>query len=124
MALHPVVEKMLDSVRKSGRPQLSEGTPAAARAVIAAGCAVFGKGPEVRAVCPVRIPTRDGSIAGRLYHPEGGDATLYPLADSWYTGANIPGKPRVFMPYVGGLDKYKAACDAETESHYPGFVLS
>ena len=30
------------------------------------------------------------------------DSTLYPLANSWYMGANIPGKPRVFMPYVGG----------------------
>lgn len=89
MALHPVVEKMLDSVRKSGRPQLSEGTPAAARAVVAAGCAVFGKGPEVRAVSPLRIPTRDGSIAGRLYHPEGEAQGLivYLHGGGWMIGA-------------------------------------
>jgi cyclohexanone monooxygenase len=37
------------------------------------------------------------------------DSTLYPLANSWYMGANIPGKPRVFMPYVGGFDRYKKA---------------
>lgn len=30
------------------------------------------------------------------------DTTLFPRANSWYTGANIPGKPRVFLPYVGG----------------------
>ena len=39
------------------------------------------------------------------------DSTLYPLANSWYVGANIPGKPRVFMPYVGGFDRYKRHCD-------------
>ena len=41
------------------------------------------------------------------------DSTLYPLANSWYMGANIPGKPRVFMPYVGGYDRYKRHCDAD-----------
>ena len=40
------------------------------------------------------------------------------------TGANIPGKPRVFMPYVGGMDKYKAFCDRETQTRYQSFVLS
>lgn len=38
------------------------------------------------------------------------DATLFPLADSWYTGANIPGKPRVFLPYVGGHGTYRMKC--------------
>lgn len=52
------------------------------------------------------------------------DATLYPLANSWYTGANIPGKPRVFMPYVGGLDKYKQICDDIAANKYAGFVLA
>ena len=32
--------------------------------------------------------------------------TLFPRANSWYVGANIPGKPRVFMPYIGGLPAY------------------
>jgi cation diffusion facilitator CzcD-associated flavoprotein CzcO/acetyl esterase/lipase len=39
------------------------------------------------------------------------DITLYPSADSWYMGANVPGKPRVFLPYVGGVDAYRRACD-------------
>ena len=52
------------------------------------------------------------------------DSTLYPLANSWYVGANIPGKPRVFMPYVGGFATYKRKCDAVAAGGYEGFVLS
>jgi cyclohexanone monooxygenase len=52
------------------------------------------------------------------------DSTLYPLANSWYMGANIPGKPRVFMPYVGGFDRYKRQCDAIAARGYEGFKLS
>lgn len=48
-------------------------------------------------------------------------ATLYPLADSWYVGANVPGKPRVFMPYVGGVGAYRRRCDEVAESGYRGF---
>ena len=51
------------------------------------------------------------------------DATLYPRANSWYVGANIPGKPRVFMPYVGGLDKYRKICDEVAANNYRGFSL-
>ena len=40
-----------------------------------------------------------------------GDASLYPRAKSWYMGANIPGKPRVLLPYVGGVGTYRAHCD-------------
>jgi cyclohexanone monooxygenase len=50
--------------------------------------------------------------------------TLYPLADSWYVGANIAGKPRVFGIYVGGFDKYVDACDAAAAADYDGFVLA
>jgi cyclohexanone monooxygenase len=39
-------------------------------------------------------------------------------------GANIPGKPRVFMPYVGGFAGYKKKCDAVAAGDYQGFVLS
>ena len=52
------------------------------------------------------------------------DSTLYPLANSWYMGANIPGKPRVFMPYVGGFDRYKKHCDAVASRGYEGFSLT
>jgi cyclohexanone monooxygenase len=49
--------------------------------------------------------------------------TLYPLASSWYMGANIPGKPRIFMPYVGGVGAYRARCDEVAAHGYQGFTL-
>ena len=49
------------------------------------------------------------------------DITLYPTADSWYMGANVPGKPRVFLPYVGGVDVYRRACDEVVAADYLGF---
>jgi cyclohexanone monooxygenase len=48
-------------------------------------------------------------------------ATLFLNANSWYLGANVPGKPRVFMPYVGGVGRYREECTAITESGYKGF---
>ena len=49
--------------------------------------------------------------------------TLFPRANSWYMGANVPGKPRVFMPYVGGIGRYRKKCDEVAEAGYAGFVL-
>ncbi len=51
------------------------------------------------------------------------DRTLFPLANSWYVGANIPGKPRVFMPYVGGVVPYREKCDAVAANGYEGFRI-
>ena len=50
--------------------------------------------------------------------------TLFMQADSWYLGANIPGKPRVFMPYVGGVGAYRIKCDEVAAAGYEGFVLA
>jgi cation diffusion facilitator CzcD-associated flavoprotein CzcO/acetyl esterase/lipase len=50
--------------------------------------------------------------------------TLFPMANSWYTGANVPGKPRVFLPYIGGVDVYRKACDDVVASDYLGFTRS
>jgi cyclohexanone monooxygenase len=52
------------------------------------------------------------------------DATLYPQATSWYVGANVPGKPHVFMPYIGGCGRYRAECDEVARDGYRGFRLS
>ncbi|MDP1736168.1 MAG: NAD(P)/FAD-dependent oxidoreductase [Caulobacter sp.] len=52
------------------------------------------------------------------------DTTLYPLASSWYLGANVPGKPRVFMPYVGGVGPYREKCDGVAANGYEGFALA
>ena len=49
--------------------------------------------------------------------------TIYTTCDSWYLGANIPGKPRVFMPYLG-FPRYAAKCREIAERGYPGFQLS
>ena len=50
--------------------------------------------------------------------------TLFEHANSWYLGANIPGKKRVFMPYVGGLDAYRKHCDESASNGYTGFRFS
>ena len=50
--------------------------------------------------------------------------TLHPTANSWYMGANVPGKPRVFYPYIGGVDRYRAACDEVAAQDYLGFRLT
>lgn len=52
------------------------------------------------------------------------DKTLFVRANSWYLGANIPGKPRVFLPYVGGIGPYRKRCDAVAADGYAGFILS
>ncbi|WP_437566184.1 flavin-containing monooxygenase [Sorangium sp. So ce542] len=52
------------------------------------------------------------------------DGTLYPLANSWYIGANIPGKPRVLMPYAGGVGAYRKRCEEVAAQGYAGFALS
>jgi cyclohexanone monooxygenase len=50
--------------------------------------------------------------------------TLYPLANSWYMGVNIPGKPQVFMPYIGGVGAYRDICDEVAAQRYRGFALA
>ena len=54
---------------------------------------------------------------------EVGNKTLYPRANSWYMGANISGKPRIFMPYIGGVGVYRQTCDEVAASGYRGFEI-
>ena len=49
--------------------------------------------------------------------------TLFPLANSWFLGANIPGKPRVFMPYVAKIGVYRKECQQVADKGYEGFAL-
>ena len=51
------------------------------------------------------------------------EATLFTQGASWYMGANVPGKPRVFMPYAGGLPSYREFCDTEAANGYPRFAF-
>ena len=50
--------------------------------------------------------------------------TLYPQANSWYMGANIPCKPRIFMPYIGGVAAYRQICDDVATKGYEGFAMT
>ena len=50
--------------------------------------------------------------------------TLFASANSWYTGANIPGKPRVFLPYIGGLGNYTVICEDVVANGYRGLAFS
>ena len=50
--------------------------------------------------------------------------TLYPQANSWYMGANIPGKPQIFMPYIGGVGAYRQICNDVAAQGYAGFVMT
>jgi cyclohexanone monooxygenase len=50
-------------------------------------------------------------------------ATLYPQANSWYMGANIPGKPQIFMPYIGGVGVYRQICNEVAANGYEGFAM-
>ena len=52
---------------------------------------------------------------------EVGDASLYPHAKSWYMGANVPGKPRVLLPYVGGVGRYGRECERVVREGWEGF---
>ena len=51
------------------------------------------------------------------------DATLFPKANSWYMGANVPGKPREMLMYPGGLPSYLEAFEKSRDSGYSGFIL-
>jgi cyclohexanone monooxygenase len=68
--------------------------------------------------------TREAEDAWVEHANEVAHRTLYPLAASWYMGANVPGKPRVFMPYIGGVGVYREKCDEIAARGYEGFRLS
>ncbi|MCA6113056.1 flavin-containing monooxygenase [Bradyrhizobium cenepequi] len=52
------------------------------------------------------------------------NGTLFPQADSWYLGANVPGKPRIFMPYIGGVAAYRKICNEVAAKGYDGFEMT
>ena len=73
-----------------------------------------------------RIEAKPEAMEGWIAHVnEAANKTLLPLAKhSWYLGANIPGKPRVFMPYAGGLAHYRKLCADVADKGYEGFALT
>ncbi|MBN9261971.1 MAG: NAD(P)/FAD-dependent oxidoreductase [Hyphomicrobium sp.] len=69
-------------------------------------------------------PRADAEVSWGQHVNEAGHRTLYVKAASWYMGANIPGKPRMFMPYIGGVGVYRQECDDVAAKGYEGFVLT
>lgn len=69
-------------------------------------------------------PTETAEAGWTQHVNDCADITLYPAANSWYIGANVPGKPRVFLPYCAGFDFYCASCDEVVARNYLGFNLS
>ena len=52
------------------------------------------------------------------------EGTLFTRAASWYMGANVEGKKRTFMPYIGGFGNYRRLCDEARDTGYAGYVLT
>ena len=67
--------------------------------------------------------TRDGVDGWVLECARRAEATLFPRANSWYIGANVPGKPRCFMLFVGGFATYNDICAEVADAGYKGFDL-
>jgi cyclohexanone monooxygenase len=71
-------------------------------------------------------PTSEAEQAWADHVRELGEASLYPRAKSarsWYMGANVPGKPQVLLPYVGGVGRYRRECRGVVERGYEGFAF-
>jgi len=71
-------------------------------------------------VIEATLESEDNWVAHAL---EISSKTLLPETDSWYMGANIPGKPRICLLYVGGAPAYRATCDDVVANGYAGFTL-
>jgi cation diffusion facilitator CzcD-associated flavoprotein CzcO len=69
-------------------------------------------------------PTPDAEKEWVDHSQEVAYATLFPESASWYMGANIPGKPQVFLPYLGGLGGYRQKCDEVAANGYEGFAFA
>ncbi|MDX2158663.1 MAG: NAD(P)/FAD-dependent oxidoreductase [Hyphomicrobiaceae bacterium] len=80
----------------------------------------YARGRQMRRIEASRM----AEMAWVQHNNEVANSTLYPMANSWYMGANIPGKPRIFMPYVGGVQNYVKKCNEVAEKGYEGFEMS
>lgn len=85
-----------------------------------ADCIAFMRARNLRSVEPCREAERQWV---QTVH-DVGHTTLYPTAQSWYTGANIAGKPRLFTPYAGGVGTYRRLCDDVAARGYVGFEFT
>jgi cyclohexanone monooxygenase len=69
-------------------------------------------------------PTLEAEAAWVKHVGEIAAQTVLLKTASWYMGANVPGKPRVFMPYVGGVPAYRETCDKIAADGYPGMLIA
>ena len=80
---------------------------------------------HMRRAGKTRIEATEAAQSAWAEHvAEVGALSLFGKANSWYVGANIPGKPRVVMPYAGGQPMYRERVEAVTRAGYEGFTLS
>jgi cyclohexanone monooxygenase len=84
-----------------------------------ADCIAYMRDHGIQAI-EAKVEAQDEWMA---HVKEVADRTLYPRADSYYVGANVPGKPRVFAVYLGGLDNYRRQCDEIAAEGYREFVI-
>lgn len=68
-------------------------------------------------------PTAEAEEDWGRHVNEVADFTLFPMANSWYLGANVPGKSRQILPYVGGVGNYRKLTNEIAEDGYRGFAL-
>jgi cyclohexanone monooxygenase len=69
-------------------------------------------------------PTPQAEAEWTAHVAEVANSSLLPTANSWYMGRNIPGKPQVFMPYLGGVGPYRQRCAEIAANGYEGFALA
>ncbi len=85
-----------------------------------AGCIGFLRENDIREIEP-HLEAQESWVE---HGNEVASKTLRYTCSSWYLGANVPGKPRVFMPYIGGMPSYMEKCAAVAAAGYEGFELT
>jgi hypothetical protein len=70
------------------------------------------------------VTTEEAELKWKQRVNDAWNKSLFPLANSWYQGANIPGKPREALSYAGGMIEYQSVLKECVESDYDGFVIS
>jgi cation diffusion facilitator CzcD-associated flavoprotein CzcO/acetyl esterase/lipase len=69
-------------------------------------------------------PTVEAEEDWRVHCTDCADITLFQDTNSWYMGANVPGKPRVLFPYIGGVGRYRRICTEALQRGFVGFQLT
>jgi len=85
-----------------------------------AGCIEYAEQHGITAIEPTDTAEKEWV----RYTAELVEGTMYMRANSWWLGANIPGKPRVFMAFIGGLNKFRKHCAEVAGAGYEGFQMT